>query len=102
MARPNPTTIAERAERLRLPQLEQALLTTDPAAVLTPPRILRRVIKQVAEIGGIGLHMPHRKTFVVSRARLLTFVDPAELDLEPGVELLDTVILLAHSPRPSR
>jgi len=86
MARPNQSTIAERLQRIRLPQRKAALLATDPAAILTPPRIVRRVIKQVANVGGIGLRVPRRKTFVVSRARLLTIVDPLELDLGLGVE----------------
>ena len=86
MAEPNQSTIAERLQRIRLPQRKAALLATDPAAILTPPRIVRRVIKQVANVGGIGLRVPRRKTFVVSRARLLTIVDPLEFDLGLGVE----------------
>ena len=86
---------------LGLPELEQVLHAADPTAVLIPPRILRRVIKCDASIAGFGLRVPHRKTYIISRERLLSIVDPLELDLAPYVSLSDTVILLAR-PTPQR
>ena len=52
---------------LSLAALDDALRLADPAALLVPPRILRRVIKHDAEISGIGLRVPHRKTYVIDR-----------------------------------
>ncbi len=86
---------------LGLPELEQAVHAADPTAILIPPRILRRVIKQDASIAGFGLRVPHRKTYVIAREQLLAIVDPLELDLAPYVSLSDTVILLAR-PTPLR
>lgn len=68
----------------------------DPAAVLVAARILRRVIKQHARLPGFGLRVPHRKSYIISRADLLTIVDPDELDLSSRDELPETVILLAR------
>ena len=68
----------------------------DPAALLAPPRILRRVIKHDCQIGGIGLKVPHRKTYVIGSERLLEIVDRDELDLSPKAQLPETVILLAR------
>ena len=81
---------------LTITELESALNAVDPAALLAPPRILRRVIKQDRQIGGIGLKVPHRKTYVISTERLFEIVDRDELDLSPRVELPETVILLAR------
>ncbi len=86
---------------LGLPELEQAVHAADPTAILIPPRILRRVIKQHASIPGFGLRVPHRKTYSISREELLAIVDPLDLDLAPDISLADRVILLAR-PTPQR
>ncbi|HEX7448818.1 MAG TPA: hypothetical protein VF306_14795, partial [Pirellulales bacterium] len=83
-------------DSLTLAELEAALATVDRAAVLAPPRILRRVIKQDRQIGGIGLKAPHRKTYVIEAARLLQIVDRDELGLPPHAPLAGEVILLAR------
>jgi hypothetical protein len=77
-------------------ELEQALRAVDRAALLVPARIVRRVIKQDREILGPGLRVPHRKTYVISRERLLSIVDRDELGLEATSELPDQLILLAR------
>ena len=79
-------------------ELDDALRLADPSAVMAPPRILRRVIKHDAEIGGIGLRVPHRKTYVIARDRLLQIVNRTELDLLPGAPLPETVILIGRPP----
>jgi len=76
--------------------LDDALRAADPAVLVVAPRILRRVIKQDAGVGGIGLRVPHRKTYVVARDRLLAVVDRAELDLRADAELPEHVILIAR------
>jgi hypothetical protein len=81
---------------LGLGELEQALRAADPAAFIVAPRILRRVIKQNTGSLGIGLRVPHRKTYVIGREELLEIVDRTDLDLPLDAELPDTVILIAR------
>jgi hypothetical protein len=81
---------------LSLVELENAVRAADPAAFLVAPRILRRVIKQNAGVSGIGLRVPHRKTYVIAREELMTSVDPSELDLDVDAELPEHVILIAR------
>lgn len=81
---------------LSISELEAAVASADPAALLAPPRILRRVIKQHRQISGIGLKVPHRKTYAVRAEELLKIVDPDELGLPAGAELPAEVILLAR------
>ncbi len=90
------TTAQAQHARLTLADLERALRTADPAALLVAPRILRRVIKQAAGVSGIGLRVPHRKTYVIAQSDLLKIVDLAELDLPDDAELAGTVILIAR------
>ncbi|HEY1785542.1 MAG TPA: hypothetical protein VGG30_08340, partial [Pirellulales bacterium] len=92
---PQPPLVESRAS-LGLPELEQAIHAVDSRALLVPPRILRRVIKQHAGIAGFGLRVPHRKAYILSRQDLLAIVEPAELDMVGPVVLSDTVILLAR------
>ncbi|HQU47129.1 MAG TPA: hypothetical protein PK867_30270, partial [Pirellulales bacterium] len=66
---------------LSVSELERALADIEPAALLAPPRILRRVIKQDRQIGGIGLKVPHRKLYLIDAERLLEIVDRDELGL---------------------
>ena len=77
-------------------ELEEALRAADPSVFLVAPRILRRVIKQDAGVSGIGLRVPHRKTYVIRRDRLLAIVDRDELDAQPDVELPEHAILMAR------
>ncbi|HWB11337.1 MAG TPA: hypothetical protein VG826_19060 [Pirellulales bacterium] len=81
---------------LSVSELEKAVAAVEPAAILAPPRILRRVIKQDRQISGIGLKVPHRKSYLIDADRLLNIVDRDELGLEPGAQLAGTVLLLAR------
>jgi hypothetical protein len=101
MTRTPQPPVEEVREDLGLPELERVVHAADAAAILIPPRILRRVIKQNASIATIGLRVPHRKTYLISREELLAVVDPLELDLAPHVTLADVVILLAR-PTPQQ
>jgi hypothetical protein len=97
MAHTRPAPPAEPNQtRLSLRELEQALYAVDPSALLVAPRLLRRVIKQSALLPGFGWRVPHRKSYILSRSELLSIVNRDELDLPTGVELAETVILLAR------
>src|SRR4051794_28520661 len=82
-------------------ELEQILNRAEPAALLVPPRILRRVIKQDRGLGGLGLQVPHRKSYVIGRDALLRITAAGELGLTPGRELPQT-LLLFRRPEPQR
>lgn len=84
---------------LTLEELENAVQTADPAALLVPPRILRRVIKHDRQVPGPGLRVPHRKTYVVGRNQLLSIADRPELGLPPTARLPERVILLSRPER---
>lgn len=86
---------------ITLAELEQALRSTDATARLILPRILRRVIKQDCQLAGWGLRVPHRKSYLISRERLLEIVDPAELAISGEAALAEKIILLAQ-PDPER
>ena len=58
-------------------ELGRLLAAADPAAVLVPPRLLHRVIKQHRRLPGLGLQVPHRKTYVLDREALY---EPGETD----------------------
>jgi hypothetical protein len=81
---------------LTLGELEAALRATDPGALLVAPRLLRRVIKKHRNLFQLGLRVPHRKTYVIPRAALLTFAEPAELGLTSADDLPETILLLAR------
>ena len=83
-------------ERLTLAALERLVQQAEPAAILVPPRILRRVIKQDAGVRRLGLRVPHRKTYVISRDDLLHIASIGELDQPRGTQLTATVILIAR------
>ena len=93
-----PSLAEQSTTRIGLRELERAVRTADPSAILVPSRILRRVIKQHTLVPGFGLRVPHRKSYVLGRSSLLSIVDEEELDLPEGVTLPDIVILLARPP----
>ncbi|HZY87057.1 MAG TPA: hypothetical protein VFE78_19635, partial [Gemmataceae bacterium] len=82
---------------LTVADLERALTRAEPAALLVPPRILRRVIKKDRGLGGPGLQVPHRKGYVIGRDSLLRLADRDDLGLPADRELPATLLLF---PRP--
>jgi hypothetical protein len=74
--------------------LEQRLRAAEPGVVLAPPRILRRVIKKHTGVSGIGLQVPHRKSYVLRRDELFTIAGRDELDLPADRQLPEVVVLL--------
>src|SRR5689334_1646630 len=89
-------SVEEVRSALGVPELEELVRAVDPTAVLVPSRILRRVIKHDTNQIGLGLRVPHRKTYVISRDLLLAIVDRFELDLPPDSDIAETVVLLAR------
>ncbi len=77
--------------------LDRRLRAVDPAVLLVPPRLLRRVIKHDRKLPGIGLQVPHRKCYVIGREALLAIVDRDDVGVGSDSDLPPTVVLL---PRP--
>src|SRR5205085_5044340 len=78
--------------------LQQALHTADASALLVPARILRRAIRSLGGCAGLGMHVPHRKSFVCRKDQLLTAAEPLELGLSGPLPSHEVLILL---PRPN-
>ena len=82
-------------------QLEQTLRTLDPAVVLAPNHILRRVIRLHSGAGGFFRKTPHRKSLVIAADDLLHSVDPEELDLPSSHQFVSPVLLIQR-PKPEK
>jgi hypothetical protein len=81
---------------MKLAELQHALRTADPAAVLVSPRVLDRLIQQVWDLPSLLWDVPHRKVFVVDRHVLFRHVEQDELDLEAERLLPPTVLLFSR------
>ncbi len=79
-----------------LDQLKKALEKADPAAVLVPSHLLARVIREVHDVRGQGMTVPHRKSLILDRAVLFRHVELDDLDLGPDRQLPTKVILIAR------
>ena len=77
--------------------LQDALSAVDPAAVLLPRRILRRVIKRHHGLGGLGLGVPHRKSYLLDRETLLRLATKEELEIA-APEKLPNLLRLLQQP----
>jgi hypothetical protein len=84
------------AAPLDLAELARLLQAADPATLLVPPRLLRRVIKHNRRMAGLGLQVPHRKCYFLARDALLGVVERAELEIEADRELPEHLILIAR------
>src|SRR5262249_42977440 len=74
--------------------LAAVLRQVDDSVLLVPSRILRRVIKKHRQLGGLGLQVPHRKSYNIDRETLLKIATPSELGLTPDRALPEMVLLL--------
>ena len=83
--------------RLDSAQLGQLLESVEPAALLVPPRLLRRIIKYDRNLTELGLQVPHRKSYVIGREELLALAGRGELGVQHDRELPPTLILLYRS-----
>ena len=86
---------------LAIADLERALASADPSALLVPPRVLRRVIKRDAGLTGPGLQVPHRKSYVIGRDALLKIANLDDLGLSSDRALPDTLLLFPQ-PDPTK
>ena len=77
-----------------MPELEEAVRSVEPSAWLIPPRVLRRVVRVHASLGGFAFRVPHSKTYVIPSAALLEIADRDELGIRPTECLSKSVILL--------
>src|SRR5690349_7324934 len=77
--------------------IERSLRNKSASALLTDPRLIRRVIKRHRDLPGMGLDVPHARSYVLRREALLSIATPRELGCEEQ-SLLAHVILL---PRPT-
>jgi hypothetical protein len=82
-------------------ELKQLLKAVEPGVLMIRPRILRRVIKHHLHIPGLGLQVPHRKSFVIDRESLLKKASLSELGLTPGCEL-PAILTLLNEPEPEK
>ena len=79
---------------LTVDELQRLLRQSDAAVLLVPPRILRRVIKLDRGLTGLGLQVPHHKSYVVPIVELLRVVDRSELGAHAENPPTDHAILL--------
>src|SRR4051794_33506312 len=80
-------------------ELQQALRSVEPAAVLVSTRVIENIIRQAGPFSGLLWRVPHRKSFTADRQTLFRHIEQEELVLGPDQLLPLTVILLA-SPEP--
>jgi hypothetical protein len=78
-------------------ELLARLRAIEPAVVLVPARLIRRVIRADRPTFGL-LRTPHDQCYVIAKSRLLTHVDAAELG-ENADALPERVVLLNAGPR---
>src|SRR5262249_13391597 len=82
-------------------ELDRALKAVEPAVMLVPPRIMRRIIRSAQSDRNLGLIIPHRKAYLIDGPRLLTFADRDELGLRATEEPPALAILL-ELPTPEK
>ncbi|MGO9464302.1 MAG: hypothetical protein ACLQVF_09120 [Isosphaeraceae bacterium] len=82
---------------IELEQLQRALAAADPAAILVPARILRRVVR--VDRGLRWLVGEHPTSYVIAGAALQAIVDGTELGRAPAAPWPSTALLIAQ-PEP--
>lgn len=89
------------SDRITWEELQTAVTAAEPSAVLVAPRYLRRVIRLDRDLPGLGLHVPHRKSYVLDRETARRYIRSDESQELYRTQLPPIVILLA-GPAPSR
>jgi hypothetical protein len=83
------------SDRFTIEELQAALAKADRGAVLVAPRFLRRVIRLDRDLPGLGLLVPHRKSYVVARDAARTMLRPEEAPELHKPHIPPVVMLLA-------
>src|SRR3954471_24441479 len=81
-------------DHIDVAELEAAVHEADGAALLVPPRILRRVIKRDRGLPFLAWHVARRKSYVIAREPLRAIVDADELGLGSGSAWPEVALLL--------
>ncbi len=89
---PTPAAVAESW----VTGIERAFRERDPGAFFVLPRVLRRVLRHELEITSPWVRVPHRKTYVVRRERLVWLVAMDELGTHDEASLPQWVVLIAR------
>jgi len=76
--------------------LEHRFRERDPSVFFVIPRVLRRVMRHELEITNPWNRVPHRKSYVISRERLLWLVAIDELGVESTALVPDRAVLIAR------
>lgn len=76
--------------------VERGFRARDPGAFFVLPRVLRRVLRHEFEITSPWVRIPHRKTYVVRRDRLVWLVAMDELGAPDEASLPPWVVLIAR------
>ena len=80
---------------MTLAELQRALTSVQPAAVLVPPRVMEHVVRQALQMSPMTWTVPHCQSWVADRTVLYSFVDHGDLPLPPDHLLPPVVVLLA-------
>ncbi len=91
---PVPSLITPKAAWIS--DVERSFRVRDPSLFFVLPRVLRRVLRHELEITSPWVRIPHRKSYVIARDRLLWLVAPDELGIESTAQVPDRAILLAQ------
>src|SRR4051794_13654139 len=87
---------ADHSQVLDLPALEAALRQVEPATMLLPSWLLENVIAADLGIGGPLFSIPHDRSHVISRERLMQLAADEELPLPTAPPEQATLILLVR------
>src|SRR4051812_31856108 len=80
---------------MTLAELQRALTSVQPAAVLVPPRVMEHVLRQVLELSPMTWTVPHRTSWIADRNVLYRHVDHNDLAVPPDHSLPGEVYLIA-------
>lgn len=94
-----PSTTTERTSAslaIQWNSVERQFRERDSSLFFVLPRVLRRVLRNELEISSPWVRIPHRKSYVIPRDRLLWLVATDELGIESASQVPDRAILLAR------
>ncbi len=84
------------AKELLVRKAAEAIHAADPSAFLVESRVVRRVIRAEYELTGLGMRIPHRKSYVIDADTLLEVVQRDELGLDRSSQVRSPAILIAQ------